>query len=1366
MKDTLNYTSIDFDPFGKHEFLFAIPTTEPQQEIFASIAMEPRSSCAFNESISIHLKGPLQQAAMKQALDNLVVRHDALRSSFSPDGLLFMVAANNPCEFKQSDWSNDNTQIQNKKIADLLKTEVNTEFDLVHGPLLRAHMVKLQAKQYLFIITGHHIVFDGWSASVFIDEIGQFYNAALNQTQAALPTICQFSQYSIEKNRQKKSPDYQKSEQYWKKLFATEVPVLDLPTDFPRPAHRTFNSHRIDYEIAQDRISQLTRLGAKVGCSLVHTMFASFNLFIYQLTGQHNLVIGMPAAEQSILGKPHLIGHCVNMLPIKSQLQPEQLFIDFLKQEKMNILDAYEHQSVTFGSLIKQLSLKRDPSRIPLIPITFNIDQKIESSELNWQDLEVSFETNPRTYENFELVINASMGDGKFTLEAQYNSNLFKPETITDWLKQFESLLIAIGQNPQATIAQLTDENKKKQTAVLDQINKTAMVYARDKGVHELIQEQALHSPEKIAIRDENSQISYAELDKQSSQLAHYLIQQGVHQQVPIGVCMNRSIQMVIALISIWKTGCPYVPLDPNYPADRLKYMIHNSGMPFILTEDSCAPDIPESEAHLISMDKEQAHIHSMPIDSPELPHFTSQDCAYIIYTSGSTGNPKGVMISHQNAVNFLQSMANRPGLTALDSLLAVTTISFDIAVLELYLPLIIGAQVVLASLETAIDGEKLIADIEQYQITCLQATPMTWRLMLASGWQGNKQLKVLCGGEPFPADLAVSLYDKVHSVWNMYGPTETTVWSTCHQITNPHDPMYIGHPIGNTQVYILDDDLNPVGPGQTGNLYIGGDGLALGYLGAAELTEQKFIPHPFAEDPNERLYNTGDLGRYNQNGLLECLGRNDSQIKLRGFRIELGEIQTALARHEAISQCVIRLVDIQGDPSITAYVILHDNEQLSHSHMRQFVRQKLPEYMIPSHMVIMTDFPKTLNGKIDTKSLPIPSEPSHTINQKTSQDLSSIKLSAAETLLVGIFKDVLAIDEVAVNDNFFELGGHSLLSLKVIQQINQACNNSISPRMMLTDTVEQLALSCEMEEPEIRDSLKSPSQRSIQIQTQSFFFQHQKQSASEEEKQLFGMYYPPVNQGKKNIGVLLLYPIQQEYMRCHWGFKHMAKLLSKQGFPVFKFDYYGTGDSYGESQDFSLEQCLKDIKLAEQEFKLRSGIHSVAIVGLRLGATLAAMYANQNSTKQLILWDPVVQGDSHLKELSSLQQQLLKRIKENAYFFSGIKTKQPQPPNELLGYSISESLYHHIQALDLSQIFNSYDDQHIKQQRTILVTSKVTREIQGLKDQLLSQCSNFSYKIVKDNVNWIDLDQYLNSIIPHQSMNQIISFLAGGGHE
>jgi amino acid adenylation domain-containing protein len=582
--------------------------------------------------------------------------------------------------------------------------------------------------------------------------------------------------------------------------------------------------------------------------------------------------------------------------------------------------------------------------------------------------------------------------------------------------------------------------------------NDTYAEYPRHRCVHQLFEEQVGRTPDATALVFGNQELSYRELNSRANQLAHHLLKLGVGPDSLVGICVQRSPDMIAGLLGIWKAGGAYVPLDPQYPLDRLSFMVEDSGLNVLITEEPFRPKFPGYKGQLVYVNSEAIRgERSENCSGGAKP----ENLAYVIYTSGSTGKPKGVQICHQSLVNFLVSMRSSPGVGPEDTLLAVTTISFDIAALELYLPLIVGARLLLASRDTALDGNKLRRTLESTAITVMQATPATWRLLLEAGWQGASNFKILCGGEALPQDLAVELLKRGSSVWNMYGPTETTVWSTTSRIEAGDGPITIGRPIANTEVYVLDGRLEPVPVGVPGELYIGGDGVARGYLHRPELTTEKFIAHPFRDrESGARLYRTGDLARFRTNGELECLGRIDNQVKVRGFRIELGEIESVLGRYSGVKQSVVvAREDTPGDKRLVAYVVMHQGHSIGVDPLREFLKQRLPDYMLPSHFEFLAALPLTPNGKVDRNALPKPTY------RKVSQKEQVAPRNSIESQLVKVWESVLGVPTIGIQENFFELGGHSLLVAKLVRRIEQAFAEKISMAAIFeAPTIEQQA--------------------------------------------------------------------------------------------------------------------------------------------------------------------------------------------------------------------------------------------------------------------------------------------------------------------
>ncbi|MEH1765141.1 MAG: amino acid adenylation domain-containing protein [Nostoc sp.] len=1032
-------TAVDFDPFVDGELLLTAPATESQKEIWASVQMGNAANCAYNESQSLRLKGELDVKVLQSAVEKLVQRHEALRTTFSTDGNTLCIVASRQIEIPIIDLSKLEPQEHQEKLASILRQEVEQPFDLEHGPLFRAKIAKLQPQEHLAILTAHHIICDGWSWAVLMPDLGKLYSGLQQGIVPELEEPDYLSEYATLQEEEADSPEAIATEEYWLQQFADSVPVLDFPSDRPRPPLRTFNAAREDWHLNPQLVANLKQLGTKLGCSFLTTILGGFEVWLHRLTGQNDLVVGIPAAGQAALGQYNLVGHCVNLLPLRTQIDGEKSFSDYLQTRRSAVLDAYDHQQFTFGNLVKKLVLPRDSSRIPLVPIIFNIDQALDSDKLPFIELEVEFFSNPRAFENFELFINATESHGELILECQYNTNLFDADTIRRRMAEFETLLLGIVANPNQIIAKLPILPAVEQQ-LLATWNNTQTAYPQDICIHQLFEAQVEKTPDAIAVVFEDQQISYRELNQQANQLAHYLQSLGVGSEVLVGLCVERSLEMVVGVLGILKAGGAYVPLDYAYPQERLAFMLQDAQVSVLLTHEKLKSGLPNHQAEIVCLDSNWQS-RDYGLDNPT-HNVTSNNLAYVIYTSGSTGQPKGVQIQHQSAVNLLNAIAKEPGLTAEDTLLSVTSLSFDIAVSEIFLPLSVGAKLVLVSREVAADGTKLLKTLTASGATFMQPTPVTWRLLLAAGWQGSPQLKMISTGEALPRDLANQLLPKGACLWNLYGPTETTIWSTGYKVTTANKTIDIGCPLANTQTYILDSHLQPVPIGISGELYIGGEGLARGYLNRPELTAERFISNPFSSNPKSRLYKTGDLARYLPDGHIEYLGRIDYQVKLRGFRIELGEIETALLQHSEVKEAVVIVrEDTPNETSLVGYIVAETGQDSLQviSQLRRFLKQQLPDFMVPTIFMALKAMPLTPNGKVDRKALPKPdaSRPELEANYVAPR-------TPIEQQIADIWTQVLNVRQVGIYDNFFELGGYSLLGIQVVSRLRQALQAEI----------------------------------------------------------------------------------------------------------------------------------------------------------------------------------------------------------------------------------------------------------------------------------------------------------------------------------
>jgi amino acid adenylation domain-containing protein len=662
---------------------------------------------------------------------------------------------------------------------------------------------------------------------------------------------------------------------------------------------------------------------------------------------------------------------------------------------------------------------------LPLIEVQFNLEKM--GSNLRFPGLEVEVDPNPKTAVNFDLFVNIVESENGLLIDCDYNSDLFDRETIARWLTHFETALKSLAADVNQEVDRLPIVTDTELRQILQDWNATARDYPRQKCVHELFEEQAARRPDAIAISFEGNSLTYAQLDKRANQLARHLIKIGVTPGSLVGIALDRSLDLLVGLLGIWKAGAAYLPLDAAYPRDRIAFIMEETSLPTLVTHSKLIPSLPIFDTRPICLDRDWVLIEREPETRPAI-ELDSSSVAYTIYTSGSTGKPKGVEVTHRNVVNLLWSMRTTPGLSDRDRLLAVTTLSFDIAGLELFLPIITGAEVILASREAAQDPRLLIKLMNDSKATIMQATPATWRLLLEVGWTGKPGLRMLCGGEALPRKLANELLQR-GELWNMYGPTETTIWSATSRVEAGDDPVTIGPPINNTRFYVLDEKQQPLPIGVPGELYIGGDGVATGYFRNAQLTAERFISNPLTKNPGDRLYRTGDLVRYRPDGCLEFLGRLDNQVKVRGFRIELGEIESVLARHPDIRECVVAAQeDESGTNRLVAYCVPQQSEACSTENLRSWVASSLPEYMVPSVFVSIPALPHTPNGKVDRKAL---------VRLDTlsllEQNLFIAPRTDLEAKLATVCADVLHLDRLSVHDSLFDLGADSIHLFQII---------------------------------------------------------------------------------------------------------------------------------------------------------------------------------------------------------------------------------------------------------------------------------------------------------------------------------------------
>ncbi|HYW71143.1 MAG TPA: amino acid adenylation domain-containing protein, partial [Pyrinomonadaceae bacterium] len=895
------------------------PLSFAQEQIWFFEQFEP-GTAVYNIAHAVRLTGPLKLTALNQTLNEILRRHEILRTGFTAvDGKSVQTvfpAMELPLPVK--DLSLLATADREIQAARLIDEESQRPFDLTRGPLLRCLVLRLAAAEHVAVLCMHHIASDGWSIGVLLREIALLYQSFSSGQPPALPALTvQYADFA-EWQRQQLQGKLLDDLGYWKQQLEGATTTLNLPMKRSRPSVQTFRGARETLTLSGSLSRALRELSREHGVTMFMLLLAAFQNLLCRYTGQEDVVVGTPVANRHRVEIENLIGFFVNTLVLRTDLSGDPTFVELLGRVREVALAAYAHQELPFEKLVQELQPERSLSQSPLFQVFFAL-QNAPTTNLEVPDLKLTpVETN-RATAKFDLFLGVSDED-QLGLALEYNTDLFDAQMGRQLLRHLSTLLEAVVAAPQTRVSELRLMNELERHELLSKCQGTTLAYDRDICLTSLFEQQAARVPDRIAVEFESRQLSYAELNARTNQLAHYLVRLGVGPEVLVGILLERSVDMLVSVLAVLKAGGAYVPLDPAYPSERLTFMLQNAGVSVLLLTQSLQDRLPDNGATVVLLDAEREAIVQESHANLAL-RATGNNLAYVIYTSGSTGQPKGTQVTHGAVVNFLRAMQAQPGLTQDDVLLAVTTLSFDIAALELYLPLIVGARLVIAGREMISNGTDLLKQLAS--VSVMQATPATWRLMLDAGWEQPLAVKLLCGGEALPRELAAKLQDRAASLWNMYGPTETTIWSALQKIERDDGPVAIGRPIANTHIYLLDQHYELVPMGAVGELYIGGDGVARGYLHLADMTAERFIPDQFSGNKGGRLYRTGDLARYGSDGSIQYLGRVDHQLKIRGHRIEPGEIEAVLGHHPAVSEAVVVAREIQPNhKQLVAYIV------------------------------------------------------------------------------------------------------------------------------------------------------------------------------------------------------------------------------------------------------------------------------------------------------------------------------------------------------------------------------------------------------------------------------------------------------------
>ncbi|WP_427156899.1 amino acid adenylation domain-containing protein [Aliinostoc sp. HNIBRCY26] len=1036
-----------------------LPLSFGQQGLWFIDELEGGST-AYNQLFAIKLEGVLQVAILEQALTEIIRRHEILRTTFRTiNGQAFQAIAT------EATFTLAVETLEWQELQQFAVAQSQRNFNLAEGPLLRVTLVKLAPTEYVLLFVIHHAIADAWSSTIFIQELAAIYEAFSLGKPSPLPELpIQYADFAYWQHHklQQLLPEQLR---YWEQKLSDTPPVLQLPSDRPRLAVQSFRGDIITLELNQDLTTKLKHLSQQSGVTLFMTLLAAFNTLLYRYTNQDDICVGTTIANRHSRELESLIGYFLNTLVMRIDLSGNPTFRELLQRVRDVAWEAYNHQDLPFDQLVAKLQPTRDLSHTPLFQVMFVLEnapkQEVQLSELTLSFLEI-----PLASAHFDLSLSMREIETGLLAKFEYNTDLFDADTITRMMGHFQTLLWGIVNNQEQSISELPLLTEAERHQLLVEWNQTQAEYPKT-CLHQLFEVQVEQIPDAVAVVFGEQKLTYKELNTRANQLAHYLQTLGVKPDVPVAICFERSLEMIVGLLGILKAGGAYIPLDPTYPKERLTQMLSDSQTSLLLTTENLAIALPEHQLNVVYLNTNWSTISQQSPENP-VTDATPKNLAYVIYTSGSTGQPKGVGCTHQGVTNLLTDFQIKQPLAQGNKCSLWTSISFDVSVYEIFSALLVGGELHLTTESMRYEAITLFEWLESQQIHSAYIPPFILKDL--TDWLQEKSHKLtlkrlLVGVEPIAEQLLQSISKLIPGlqIINGYGPSETTICATLYTVSTEstcHQNTPIGRPVQNTEIYLLDANLQPVPLNVPGELYIGGVGLAPGYLKNSLLTAQKFISNPFkrgqgAGDRGEwdLLYKTGDLGRYLSDGNIEFLGRIDNQIKLRGFRIELGEIEAVLSKHPQVRQVVVILRDDTGFQRLVAYIVPHKQEQNFTNELRNFLTENLPNYMVPSAFVMLEALPLLPNGKVNKQSLPAPD------TSRPELDKAFVApCSFAEITLCEIWAEFLNVSQVGIHDNFFELGGDSIIAIQIIAKANQAGLKLTTKQLFQHQTIAQLA--------------------------------------------------------------------------------------------------------------------------------------------------------------------------------------------------------------------------------------------------------------------------------------------------------------------
>ncbi|MGD9898611.1 MAG: amino acid adenylation domain-containing protein [Calditrichaceae bacterium] len=1008
------------------------PLSFSQQRLWFLDQLAP-GNAYYNIPSALHLHGHIDLGIFERCLNQIIVRHEILRTVFKsekghPHQVILPELKIKIENLDLSGIPDDEKHLKSQKIT---AEDARQSFNLESGPLLRAKIIKLKSDDHILLITIHHIIADGWSIGVLLNEFASLYKAFKEKKESPLDALpIQYADFSIWQRNWLQGEKLKKEIEYWKNKIGTNPPVLELPADHPRPATQTFNGRTIKQHLSGGLSDDLLQLSRKEGTTLFMTLLAAYQTLLHRYTGQDEILVGSPIAGRTRSEMENLIGFFVNTLVLKAEFWDMPTFKQLLKQVRDTTLNAFMHQDLPFEYLVEALQPERNMSHSPLFQVAFVLQNApFEMAEMP------EFKITPIETENltakYDLTLTIAKATDGMDCYFEFNTDLFDPATILRMQNHFENILIEIISNPDKRVSELGIIGKDELKLILSGWNDIKADYPDSATVHQWFEQLAEEFPDTVAVTQENQSLTYKKLNEKANQLARMLIKHGIGADKITGICLPRSMDIPVSVMAILKAGGSFLPIDPVYPKDRIEYMIKDSGISALITHEAILANLPETDVHMILLDKETEIFSSGSEKNPE-SKLTPENLAYVIYTSGSTGRPKGTLLPHRGLLNLANAQKKAFGIRQGSRILQFASLSFDASVWEIVMALLNGGTLCLAGKDELLAGQNLYDILKNEKITTVTLPPSV--LAVLPDEPLPDLMTIITAGEKCTIDLA-RRWSEGRSFFNAYGPTETTVCASMYQV-DPEAGLVppIGRPIDNFRLYILDKSLQPVPTGTAGELHIGGVGLARGYLNRPGLTAEKFIPDSFSESPGSRLYKSGDLVRYLPDGNIEFLGRIDQQVKIRGFRIEPGEIEAIIDEFDDVHETFVMVrEDLPGDKRLVAYIVTVNGHEPDVSELKSQLNERLPGYMIPSSFVMLDAMPLTPNGKIDRKALPEPE-----FSRESLRSVYTAPTNETEEKLSVIVTELLNLDKTGIHDNFFELGGHSLLATQFMSQIRE----------------------------------------------------------------------------------------------------------------------------------------------------------------------------------------------------------------------------------------------------------------------------------------------------------------------------------------